>query len=115
MKKKVKKDNLTNITGSFSFKVSLKNHLTFQELKALQEKLMGVDYEVQDFFLSASAQCKESLREKKAEELHNFCKKVVIKSVNSYIAQIKNVVKGSDKNKNEDVALDEAQQDAGIE
>jgi hypothetical protein len=62
-----KEDKLIEITRSFSFKLNLGN------------------YQMADFFTSEKCECLESEKEKKSEELYNFCKNETFKSVNKYL------------------------------
>ena len=86
--KKVRKPRirLIEIARSFSYKLNCGN------------------YESRDFFCSQKAECAVKDAEKTSEALYEFCKNEVLKSVNQF--------KVGDKKKIEDVALDEAQQDA---
>jgi len=89
MKKKTnKKQPMVEIAASFSFKVNPNNHLNLQERKVLAEKLMGYDYSNADFFLSAKTTCKHSDMPPKTQVLQSFCKQMVIKAANKYIAEL---------------------------
>lgn len=87
MKKKTKKEKV-EIAVSFSFKLSPGNHLTPQEQRTLLEKLEGVGYESQDFFMSAKSSCAEKDIESKSEGLQAWCKKMVMKAVNARMAEL---------------------------
>ena len=56
----------TEITRSFSFKLNVGN------------------YESRDFFMAQKAECSLDEAEKISEQLHEFCKSEVLKSVNEY-------------------------------
>jgi tryptophanyl-tRNA synthetase len=64
-----KSKKLVEIARSFSYKLNCGN------------------YSTADFFCSEKAEVSEDQAEKKSEELYDFCKQEVIKSVNSYLAE----------------------------
>lgn len=78
MAKKIKKSKKQNkvksveIARSFSYKHNAGN------------------YESRDFFCSMKVECKEKDAEVTAQNVYEFCKKMVLKDVNSYIAGSKN-------------------------
>ena len=87
-KKRAKKEPMTEIAASWGFKFSAQNFLTLRERTILEDKLQGVNWQTQDFFLSAKATCKENEMDKKAEALQSFCKLTVMKAVNNYAAEL---------------------------
>ena len=66
-----KKDKLVEIARSFSYKMSMPK------------------YENRDFFCSQKCECTEEEAEAKSEQLYNFCKKEVLKSVAAYLEELK--------------------------
>lgn len=64
---------LIEITRSFTFKKNLGN------------------YQSADFFMSQKAECYEDEAEKISEAIHEFCKKEVMKSVNGFTEEKKEV------------------------
>ena len=67
------KQKMCEVARSFSYKLNLGN------------------YQTCDFFCSQKAEVPENEAIKKSEDLHNFCKSEVIKSVNEYLSQKVNV------------------------
>lgn len=59
------------VARSFSYKLNLGN------------------YQTADFFCSQKAEVEEKDAEKKSEELYAFCRKEVLKSINSYLTEAK--------------------------
>lgn len=86
--KKRAKKQVVEIAASWSFKFSAQNFLTLQETQILQSKLRGVAYQVQDFFLSAKSSCPPEDMEAKTEALQEFTKRMVMKAVNAYAAEL---------------------------
>lgn len=102
----------TQITRSFSWKVNAKNHLTLQEMQVLQTKLMGVDYEVQEFFMSANAYAKKGEETDVSEKIHYFVKAEVMKSVNKWIAELHQWAKLGEQGKSAEEKTESAKQSA---
>lgn len=63
--------NLIEICRSFSYKLSLPS------------------YQSRDFFCSQKCECEEKDAELKSEQLYEFCKNEVMKSVRKYIEETK--------------------------
>lgn len=61
---------MIEIARSFSFKLNVGN------------------YESRDFFCSQKCECDESEAEMKSEQLYEFCKNEVMKSVNKFLEEI---------------------------
>jgi hypothetical protein len=47
------------------------------------------DYSNADFFCSQEVECNEDEADRVSEQVHNWCKEQVIKSLNDYIKEIK--------------------------
>lgn len=78
---------MVEIAVSFSYKVNLQNYLTVDEQTRLIKRNMGVAYGGTDFFMSQKASCPPSEQETKSEALQDFCKRSVMKAVNAYIQE----------------------------
>jgi len=83
-------------------------------------KLNIGNYQTVDFFCSQKAEVEEKKAEKKSEELYAFCRKEVLKSINSYLSEkkvepinMKKAVKmGKDWHKKQDELVIEGREDA---
>lgn len=74
MQRQQKPRRITEVCASFGYKLQCEQH-------------GGPRYESRDFFQSAKAECFESQEEARAEALHAFCKKIVMRQVNQYIKE----------------------------
>lgn len=66
--KRAKKVQMIEICRSFSYKLNVGN------------------FESRDFFMSQKGECKPADAEKVSEAMHEFCKKMVIRDVNKFLA-----------------------------
>jgi len=57
--------------------------------RSFSYKLNCGNYQTADFFCSQKAEVSEEEAEKKSEELYAFCRKEVLKSINSYLTEKK--------------------------
>lgn len=69
-KKRKKKESMVEIARSFSFKLNLGN------------------YQSADFFATQKVQCLPEEAEEKAIAVYEFCKKMVVRDVNEYKAEV---------------------------
>ena len=63
-------DGFVEVARSFSYKLNMGN------------------YESRDFFCSQKAECKPEDAEKTSDALHDFCKKQVLRAVDSYRREV---------------------------
>jgi len=70
-------------------KENKKREQLIEVCRSFSYKLNAGHYETRDFFCSQKAEVSEEEAEKTSEKLYEFCKSEVIKSVNSYLEEMR--------------------------